>query len=267
MNMTDRLRREEYPIKRKLLVVLAATVGIGAIFLVLVLLLGSCSAKLDGSIRGDGSARIDFQTEIPSPIAAKLRRLSASASPARGAQVGAAAPLFDLKSIRASIAARPELGLIELSQPTPESVKGAIFVKSLERFAKSPDLADSGALSYATGPGWAELEIRLERGNSAALTALLPGVDPYLLDALSPPALEEEGVSAAEYRAMLKSVLGEKAMPAMDAAAIGISLTAPNTVLASEGGALEGQTLKARIPMLDALVLEKPVELRLRWKH
>ena len=74
-------------------------------------------------------------------------------------------------------------------------------------------------------------------------------------------------MSAAEYRAMLKSVLGEKAMPAMDAAAIGISLTAPNTVLASEGGALEGQTLKARIPMLDALVLEKPVELRLRWKH
>jgi hypothetical protein len=55
-------------------------------------------------------------------------------------------------------------------------------------------------------------------------------------------------------------------MPAMKAAAIGLSLTAPGPVLGSGGGTLSGTTLTASIPILEVLALEKPIEIWIRWK-
>jgi len=263
MNMIEKPRSDPGPSHRKALAVLAAAFGLGSLFLALVLLLGSCSSRFQAAISAQGSARIEFQAEMPAPIAAKLRKLAS----AGGSSIDPSGPLFDLDAMRASIAARPELGLAELSRPSPDSVKGSLVVKSLARLAASPDLADSKALAYSEGPGWAELRLKLARGPGNGLESLLPGLDPYLLEALSPPALEEEGLSAEEYRMMLASVFGEKAMPAWDAAAISLELVAPEAVLSSGGGELSGRTLKARIPVIEALVLEEPIELWLRWKR
>jgi hypothetical protein len=55
-------------------------------------------------------------------------------------------------------------------------------------------------------------------------------------------------------------------MPAMEAAEISLSITAPGAVLSSGGGSLAGSTLVKRISILDALTLEKPIELWIRWK-
>jgi hypothetical protein len=207
---------------------------------------------------------VDFQVETPAPIAAKLRRFAQ----AGGASGDTTAPLFSAEALRESLASRPGLDLIELTQPKPDSLRGAIAVRSLVRLAESPELAGSGLLAIASGPDWSELRVRLARGQAKALSALLPGVDPYLLEALSPPALDEEDgdISAAEYRTMLKSVLGEKAMPSMEEAAIAVSLSAPGAVLSSGGGKLEGSTLNVRIPVIDALVLERPIEFWIRWE-
>jgi shikimate kinase len=95
----------------------------------------------------------------------------------------------------------------------------------------------------------------------------MPGIDPNLLDALSPPALEEDPVTVEEYKTMLKTVLGEKAMPAMEAAAIKLSITAPGVVIGSGGGSLSGSTLSAKLPIIDLLVLEKPIEVWIRWRN
>ncbi len=263
MNIMDRLRNDEFPLRRRALLVLASALCLGAVFLALVLLLGSCAARFDGSIAADGGARIDFKAEVPAVVGDKLRKLGA----AGGGTVGAETPLFDLGQVRSAIVARPELSLVELSRPSPDSLKGTVAVKSLAKLASGPGLAGTGALAYSTGPGWAELRIRLARGPESGLAALLPGVDPYLLDALSPPALEEEGAGAEEYRTMLRSVFGEKAMPALEAAAATVALTVPGEPIASGGGVLEGRSLKVRLPMVDVLVLEKPIEFWIRWKR
>jgi len=261
MKIMDSLRSEEYPLRRKLLAVLLVALCLGASFLALILFLGSCSAKLSGSLRRDGGCRVDFQVSTPAPIAAKLRKLGEAGGSAAGS------PLISTEAIRSSIASRRELELIELKQDSPDAVRGTVTVRSLAELAASPELAGSGILSRSTGPGWTELRVRLARGQSLALSALLPGLDPYLLDALSPPALEteEEGVSASEYRTMLKSILGEKAMPAMEEATIRVALTAPGPIRSAGGGMLDGNTLNVKIPVIDALVLEKPIEFWIRW--
>lgn len=264
MNIMENLRSDEYPLRRKVLVVLLVALCLGAGFMALILFLGSCSSGLSASLGRDGGCKVEFRVTTPAPIAAKLRKLEQSG----GTPASANSPLFSSEALRASIASKPGLRLIELAQPDSNSLQGAVSVRSLPELASSPELAGSGLLSYTTGTGWTELRVRIARGQSGALSALLPGMDPYLLEALSPPALEEdaEGISAAEYRTMLKSVLGEKAMPAMEEAAVSLAIVAPGPVLASGGGKLEGSALSVKIPVIDALVLEKPIEFWIRWK-
>lgn len=156
--------------------------------------------------------------------------------------------------------------MLSLEQPGPYSIDLKLAARSLDELAASPDLKKTGVLALSRGPGWTECRFRLARGEASALPALMPGIDPNLLDALSPPALEEDPVTVDEYKTMLKTVLGEKAMPAMEAASIQLSITAPGAVLASGGGSLSGSTLSAKLSIIDLLVLEKPVEVWIRWK-
>jgi len=264
MNIMEALRSEDYPLRRKVLAILLVALCLGAGFLALVLLLGSCSGRLDGALRQDGSLLMNFELETPAPIAAKLREFGR----AGGAEARASVPLFSMDEFRASVKSRPGLDLLELTQPSPDSLKGTVSVRNLSQFAAGAELKDAGLLAVSSGPDWSELRIRVARGQAKALSALLPGLDPDLLDALSPPALDEEGgdISAAEYRRMLESVLGKKAMPALEKTAIAISLAAPGRVIASGGGRLEGATLSVRIPVIDALVLERPIEFWIRWE-
>jgi hypothetical protein len=240
---------------------LPPALGLGAVLVAL--LASSCAAKMALTIRPDASALVEFSAEIPGPVADKLRKIRGA-----GRYVDPATPLFDLASMRSGIAERSELRLVDLSRPNPDSVKGAVVVDSLSNLAAFPAIAESGALTYAEGPGWTEIKIRLARGAGNGLAALLPGIDPGLLEALSPPALaeEDEAMSAADYRLMLRSIFGAKGLLALEGSAILVALSAPNAVIASGGGALVDGTLEARIPIIDALVLEKPVELWLRWR-
>jgi hypothetical protein len=247
--------------KQALILIIAGSLCLGAAFLTAAILLSSCSASVSSAIQADGGARISIQAEVPASLAAKFRQLAAT-----GSSSSPTGPFFDAAAIRKSIAARPALSIIELSQPGPDSIRAELSARSLEELAASPDLKGSGLFTITRGTGWTEFRFRLERGGVKALTALFPGIDPYLLEALSPPALEEDPVTVAEYKTMLKSILGDKAMPAMDAAAVTLSLSAPGLVLGSGGGSLSGSTLTAKIPIIEALTLEKPIELWLRWK-
>jgi len=230
--------------KNTLLMIVLGSLCLGAAFLTFALLISSCAGSLASSIRSDGGARILLKAEVPAPLAAKFRAFAAA-----GGAPDAGTSLFDLAAVRTSIAARPALSLIEIAQPNPNALRLELGVRSLEELAASPDLAGSGLLSLAKAQGWVECRIRI----------------PQLMEALSPPALEDDPVTEAEYRTMLASILGSRTAAALDAAALTLTLTAPGPVLASGGGTLSDSTLTAKIPLMQALTLEKPVELWLRW--
>jgi hypothetical protein len=257
----DIVRNGGRPNKRALFLVVAGALCLGAAFVAATLLISSCSASVISAIKADGGAHVTVQAEIPAPLAAKFRKLAAAGSQAPAS----AGPLFDAAAIRSSLGARPGISLVRLSQPSPDSIRVEFDARSLEDLAASADAKASKIVTITRGSLWTECRFRLERGDAKTISALLPGLDPYLMDALSPPALEEDPVSLAEYKTMLKSVLGEKVMPAMEAASIRLSVTAPGPVLASGGGSLSGPTLTATIPILEFLTLEKPIEIWLRW--
>lgn len=246
--------------KRSLFMVFTAAFCLGAAFLVVALLFASCSTQASSVIKADGSARISVSAEIPEALAARLRKLASAG--------GSSTPpaFLDEGAIRSAIAKRPGLSILSLEKKGPYSLKLELSARSLEELAASPDIKKAGLLSISKGQGWTECRFRLTRGPNGALSTLMPGLDPDLLDAISPPALEEDPVTVAEYKTMLRSVLGDKAMPAMEEAALKLSIAAPGAVLDSGGGSLSGSTLSARLPIIELLVLEKPVELWIRWK-
>lgn len=245
------------PRLRSFLALAAAAVLIAAVFLALTLGLTSCATSVDAAIARDGGARLSIGASVPEAVAAKFRSL---------AQAAPNAPLFDAAALRSALAARPGVIILDLATPTSASLRATIAVRSLAELAAEPDLRDAGLIRLSSGQGWTELRVKLERGHAAALAKLFPGIDPYLMDALSPPALDEEPISAQEYRSMLASILGENALPALDAARVSLTVTSPGPILDYGGGKLSGNALLVAVPALDALVLEQPIEFWVRWK-
>jgi hypothetical protein len=243
---------------RAVVAVLAIALVLGAAFLLLTVGLASCATSVVGSIAPQGSARLSIDISIPAPLAEKLRNLS---------QAKPGAPLFDASAIRKSFENRPGIELLALSEPRADSIRALLSVRSLADLADSPELRGTNLITVSSGPGWHELRVRLERGQAAALTKLFPGIDPYMMDALSPPALEPDPVTVADYRSMLASVLGERVMAALDSARASVSLTVPGVIIDSGGGKIEQNSLSVSIPVIDALVLEKPIEFWIRWRQ
>lgn len=219
-------------------------------------LLTGCAGSASLALRQDGSLGISLDAGIPGALAAKLRKLSS---------LSEGAPLFDVEAARRTATSHQGLTSLTIGAPGPDAYTARIEAPSLEALLSEPELASSGALRITTGQGWKELELRLERGHVEALLGLAPGLDRELLEALSPPALDPEPITKAEYHSMLRGILGEKALASLDAAVCRLSITVPGRVLGSSGGRLEGRSLSASIPILDLLVLEEPIDLKIRW--
>jgi hypothetical protein len=219
-------------------------------------LLAACSGGADATIRANGGARVELNAEIPAPLAAKLRKLTSLSEDA---------PLFDASAAAKAAKSRKGVGLASFSAPTVNSFASTIELSDLAASLASPELASSGALGLVHGSGWTELRVHLERGHCAPLLAFVPGLDPELVDALAPPALDPDPVTVAEYRRMLQGLVGEKAAAAIEAAKIHFAVQAPTAIIASSGGKASGRAFSVELPALDLLVLEKPVDFSLRW--
>ena len=233
--------------------------------IVLVAVASSCSGRLETTVRNDLSARMALRIEVPELLASRVRQIAGTPS---------SSPLFDLPKLKAEFAGRNSMFLIDISSPSPESLTSVIWIPGIPELTKDTSLVPPGMIVMRTIPAAAaggqpsmkELSVSLTRENAAAAYHLFPGIDRKLLDSLSPPALEKDPLSAAEYRMNLETViLGKKAMPSFDACSFDISITAPKTILSASGGTVSGQVFRTKIALFDFLTLEKPITLAVRW--
>lgn len=223
----------------------------------------SCSGRLETTIRNDLSARMAMRLELPETLSARVRQIG---------NISPKAALFDTAKLKEEFAGRKSIFLVDISSPSPDSLTSVIWVPDIETFAADRSIVPSGMIGLkampaaGTLPAQRELSVSLTRDNAAAAFALFPGIDRKLIDSLSPPALEKDPITAAEYRMNLESVIiGKKAMPAFDACALDISITTPKTILSSSGGTAQGQIFKVKIPLFDLLTLDKPIAFAVRW--
>jgi hypothetical protein len=219
----------------------------------------SCSTGVDMTVRSDHSASVALSVEVPPAIETKLRQFSTSASPQA---------MFDAAAIASSVADRG-IAVRESSSPDSRSWRGAFNIIDLEKLlASDRDLAS--VLSFSRGPGWASVQLRIDRANAPAIVRLFPGLDVQLLEALQPPALYDNPVNAAEYRTMLSGLLGKAAVAALDNASFVLTSSFPGAIMESSGGLkvdAARKTASLAIPAIEVMVLEQPVVFSIRWKE
>jgi hypothetical protein len=221
------------------------------------LCLSACAARVTARIGASHDAELAVAASIPPLLAAKLRAFPGTSKDK---------PLFDLVAVRSGMQARPGLRIVNLSNPGPDSLAFSLAIDDLAKLLASPEIAGPGLIRLVESKGESELILRFERGKGGAIQALAPGLDPEILDALSPPAMVGGDFTRAEYREMLSGILSAKAVAELDSAAIDVSIALPGTLLSVVGGTAKGSNWTFSLPVLDLLVLEKPLEFRARWK-
>ena len=229
--------------------------AVAALAAIATLALPASAASMSVSIKNDRSATAAVRVELPAELAAKLAQL-------RGDPEGSALPLVDPALVRAG-AAEKGVRVVEARALGERGFSGVFEIDDLMTFAAR----SLGAVTLSSTAAGGSLSVAIDRGNAAELFALFPGIDPYLVEALSPPALDGSDLTRAEYREMLGALLGTKSLPAVDAAAVELAVELPGAPLASGtvGFVTTGRSAKASIKLLDLLVLERPITLKASW--
>lgn len=231
-----------------------------------------CTANAGMVVRADRSASLSVALSLGPAIEEWVRSVS-----------GTGAVMVDAQAI-AQGARRSGLAVTESKATGPSSWRGSFTIENLGAFCAqkrdavpaddmglrgSPagSLSELGLLRFERGPGWASLRLRLDRGNAGTLMALLPLADREVTEALMPPAVYDNPVSLAQFRQMMEATMGST----VNQAVFSFSLTLPGPILEKSGPSAQvsadGRSVGFSLPMLEAMVLERPVELYARWKE
>lgn len=226
-----------------------------------VLLLASCSARIDGNLNRDGSAELAIRASLEPRMAALIRSLDAAS--------GAGEMVIDGAAIGRSMAAAPGISSVSLHNADPVTVEGTIAVSRIDQFLMLPESRGGGRLRfirYEQGAGGGRLVISLDRDSAPQLVSLISGEVTEYLSALMAPAATGEVLTKAEYLVLVASVYGKAVAGEIAAARINAVLDFPGAVSAVRGGSFQGSRVQFEVPLLDLLVLESPLSYEVTWK-
>jgi hypothetical protein len=120
-------------------------------------------------------------------------------------------------------------------------------------------------ITYSEGPNSSSITVVLDRNSAPLLISRLsPEVNDYLSALMAPVALGEY-MAAGEYLNLVAMVYGRPLADEIAAARIRASIEFPRPVTSVSGGSSGGRQAEFDIPLLDILVLEKPLRYEVNW--
>lgn len=224
----------------------------------LFLLLSGCSTSVETAISASGSISIFIKTDVYPSFESKIRPFSNT----KDGPIINAADVLQMPLPKG-------LTLLSSKNPSLLSYEGTFRIDNLENFlAMNPELKESGAITSTKTTSWEELTLTFSRKTARLFTDIFPFLNTDLLDALSPPALYEGESTPEEYKKMLSSLFGKKAMQDIENAVLRLNIKTPAPILEQEGCIKTGTALAAiEVPLLTCIILEQPIKIRLRWQR
>jgi hypothetical protein len=153
-------------------------------------------------------------------------------------------------------------------------VDGPIVVSNIETFlnnstSKLPAGAGRQPAKFAVWErkpsGGGALNITISRDTGQQFLSLLaPDLVDYL-SALMAPVVTGEVIDKAGYLELVSAVYGKAVAGDLSAAELSISVSFPGPVESVAGGSFRGSKTEFKMPLLDLLVLDKPVIYDVRW--
>jgi hypothetical protein len=226
----------------------------------LLTLLFSCSARIDGTVREGGAAEIALKASMEPAAGSVIRSIRAFLGEK------ADGPLLDGAAIAGSMAAAPGIRAVFLRNTGPSGIEGAVSVSNVGNF-----LAEAGSatrfIAFTEGrtPGSSSVVFTLDKTSAPLLIARLsPETEEYLSALMAPIVLGEDSTRQ-EYLDLLSAVYGRALAAETASARILAVIGFPRPVTAVSGGKAAGRNAEFDIPLLDVLVLEHPLRYEVKW--
>ena len=224
------------------------------------LLAFSCSAGIDGVLMEGGAAEITVKTSLEPRTSALIRSIRGFLGES------ADAPILDGAAIGRSIAAAPGIRSVSLKNTAPAALDGSFSVSNVNDFLSSGS-PDGRFISYTEGrtAGSSSIVITLDRASAPQIISRLSAEAEEYLSALMAPAVLGEYMSSREYLDLLSMVYGRALADEVAAARIRAAIEFPRPVSEMQGGRAAGKQAEFDIPLLDILVLERPLRYEVKW--
>jgi len=226
------------------------------LFLPLLAVFVSCSARIDGVVLGGGAAEISVRASLGPRTVSLVQSLRSFMGDARNT------PILNAETINRSLAAASGIKSASLKNTSPEALEGNIAISNIGDFL----LSERGMfITYNEGADSSSITVVLDRESAPLLISRLsPEVEEYLSALMAPVALGEY-MPAREYLNLVSMIYGSPLADEIAAARIRASIDFPRPITSVSGGSSAGKRAEFDIPLLDILVLEKPLRYEVNW--
>jgi hypothetical protein len=233
--------------------------------LTLVLLLSavSCGASLDGEIHSDGRAEFTLKSALLPNMSRLLKSFSANS----GGQI------FDVVLMNRNFASMPGVESSALRSAAQNELEGRIVVASMTRFLEHASETSASknagkkisAIVWEHSPSGGALTLNLNMDTGQELLHLIsPDMVDYL-SALMAPIATGEVTGRDAYLELVASVYGKALADEILKATFLLKLDFPGPVEGVRGGTGKGSRAEFTIPLIDLLVLDRPLHYEVRW--
>jgi hypothetical protein len=227
-------------------------------FILLLIPFFSCVAEIGGVVREGGAAELTLNTSLGPRTTALIRSLRAFAGE------GANTPILDGLTISRTLALAPGVRAVSLRNTSPEALGGNISISNIEDFLTVPN-AESRFITFSENRQASSIVITLDRVSAPQLISLLsPEISDYL-SALMAPVVLGEIMTPHEYLDLVASIYSRPLANEIAEARIRAIIDFPRPVTAIRGGTFSGNKAEFYIPLLDILVLERPLRYEVSW--
>lgn len=258
----------------------------------LLVVLGGCSMHQQISIYPNGSGNAKVRVVLAPLIVRYMDDILASLGPPTSS--GASEPaLFDTGRIRAAFDALSGVKLTALSTPSRSTLDLQFTFDDINTVipdlpGKTPSGGGASPVSPASptgtaapaGPGVRPLELRdhagvktlrllLSRATWPEVASLPPLRGDPILRSLGPQ--ESRHYTEGEYLNLLEYAFSDYASKgqvkqAVASSVVDIEVTVHGTIISEKGGVRSGNTVTYRIPLLEIVTLEKPIDLSVSFR-
>ncbi|MDR1031376.1 MAG: hypothetical protein LBL76_10960 [Treponema sp.] len=229
--------------------------------LIAVLVLGvSCSAQVQGVLHQDGSADLKLHASLEPRMAALIRSLSRLSG-------GSSEQVLNAAAIGESMASAPGIKSVALRNTNPTTIEGTISILKVDAFLAVPGNSEhTKFITYEQTTAGGKLQITLDRNSGPRILTLLSTDVQDYLSALMAPVATGETLSQREYLALVQSVYGKAVAEEIAAARIQVTIDFPGSISTIRGGRFAGNQAEFTMPLVDILVLERPLVYEVYWK-
>jgi hypothetical protein len=225
----------------------------------------SCTARVEGSLYSGGSGTMKIEASLETQTAALLGRLRDFAQKSGSSSTAHKSPVIDAPSIAAAMRAAPGIAAVSLANTGPSSLSGAIEVSKADDFLAVTGRREHFVTFTENSEGGGSALFMLDRETAPAVIALLsPEVSSYL-EALMAPAATGEDLTKDEYIEIVSSIYSSAIADEIKKGAINISISFPGRIRGVQGGNALKNTATFTVPLLDLLVLDKPLRYQVTW--